>query len=336
MKTNNTMLRNFPGRLFPPVALLLLMVFLTFGTIGCKPREETAPGSKDSEKVVQGEVIPVFAVATTQAVEGELIDYLELNGDVQTKSSVDIYPDTYGKVSKLYVNVGDRVAKDQVIAEIDPSRPGSIFVPSPVKSPIAGTITSIPVYVGSTLTQGMPVARITTTDRIEIRTDVAERFIGKMRMGLNVQVSFEAFPGETFRGRVVELNPIVDPTTRSLEVKIRLDQQDARIRPGMFAAMKIITERKQGVVKIPSDCLVRRFGESYVFVLYDDPTASTGKRVERRKVIPGLQIDEKLEIVQGLQNGEEVVIQGQTLLEDKSVVKVVSTVPPLPVSDRIQ
>ena len=228
------------------------------------------------------------------------------------------------------------MAKDQVIAEIDPSRPGSIFVPSPVKSPIAGTITSIPVYVGSTLTQGMPVARITTTDRIEIRTDVAERFIGKMRMGLNVQVSFEAFPGETFRGRVVELNPIVDPTTRSLEVKIRLDQQDARIRPGMFAAMKIITERKQGVVKIPSDCLVRRFGESYVFVLYDDPTASTGKRVERRKVIPGLQIDEKLEIVQGLQNGEEVVIQGQTLLEDKSVVKVVSTVPPLPVSDRIQ
>jgi multidrug efflux pump subunit AcrA (membrane-fusion protein) len=328
MKTNNSILTT--------VALLLLMVFLTFGTIGCKPKEETASGSKGSEKVVQGEVIPVFAVATTQAVAGELIDYLELNGDVQTKSSVDIYPDTYGKVSKLNITVGDRVAKDQVIAEIDPSRPGSIFVPSPVKSPIAGTITSIPVYVGSTITQGMPVARITTTDRIEIRTDVAERFIGKMRTGLDVLVSFEAFPGETFRGRVAELNPIVDPTTRSLEVKIRLDQQDARIRPGMFAAMKIITERKHGIVKIPSDCLVRRFGESYVFVVYDDSAASTGKRVERRKVIPGLQIDEKLEIVQGLQNGEEVVIQGQTLLEDKSVVKVVSTVPPLPVSDRIQ
>jgi multidrug efflux pump subunit AcrA (membrane-fusion protein) len=328
MKTNNSILTTG--------ALLLLMVFLTFGTIGCKPKEETASGSKGSEKVVQGEVIPVFAVATTQAVAGELIDYLELNGDVQTKSSVDIYPDTYGKVSKLNITVGDRVAKDQVIAEIDPSRPGSIFVPSPVKSPIAGTITSIPVYVGSTITQGMPVARITTTDRIEIRTDVAERFIGKMRTGLDVLVSFEAFPGETFRGRVAELNPIVDPTTRSLEVKIRLDQQDARIRPGMFAAMKIITERKHGIVKIPSDCLVRRFGESYVFVVYDDSAASTGKRVERRKVIPGLQIDEKLEIVQGLQNGEEVVIQGQTLLEDKSVVKVVSTVPPLPVSDRIQ
>jgi multidrug efflux pump subunit AcrA (membrane-fusion protein) len=328
MKTNNSILTT--------VALLLLMVFLTFGTIGCKPKEEMASGSKGSEKVVQGEVIPVFAVATTQAVAGELIDYLELNGDVQTKSSVDIYPDTYGKVSKLNITVGDRVAKDQVIAEIDPSRPGSIFVPSPVKSPIAGTITSIPVYVGSTITQGMPVARITTTDRIEIRTDVAERFIGKMRTGLDVLVSFEAFPGETFRGRVAELNPIVDPTTRSLEVKIRLDQQDARIRPGMFAAMKIITERKHGIVKIPSDCLVRRFGESYVFVVYDDSAASTGKRVERRKVIPGLQIDEKLEIVQGLQNGEEVVIQGQTLLEDKSVVKVVSTVPPLPVSDRIQ
>jgi membrane fusion protein (multidrug efflux system) len=161
-----------------------------------------------------------------------------------------------------------------------------IFVPSPVKSPIAGTVSNIPVYVGSTITQGIPIARVTTTDNLEIRTEVAERFIGKMRIGLEALVSFEAFPGETFRGSVTELSPLVDPASRSLEIKVRLNRLDPRIRPGMFAALKIITERKWGIVKIPVDCLVRRYGGTFVFVVKDDPAASTGKRVERRPVTP--------------------------------------------------
>lgn len=330
-----------------------LMILL--GLASCKPQipegAASAPkpnsgqaASEPSSKPIGKTPLPsdkeepsqVFAVNTTKTVAGELIDYLDLNGDVLTKSTVDIYPDTFGKVSKLSINVGDRIEKDQVIAEIDPSRPGMIFVPSPVKSPISGTVSNIPVYVGSTITQGMPIARITTTDNLEIRTEVAERFIGKMRTGLETLISFEAFPGELFRGRVTELSPLVDPASRTLELKVRLNRQDPRIRPGMFAAMKVITERKLGIVKIPVDCLVRRYGETYVFVVKDDPTASTGKRVERRQVLPGIQIDEKLEIVKGLRPGELIVIMGQSLLEDNSVIRVVGEVPPLPVADSIQ
>ena len=182
----------------------------------------------------------------------------------------------------------------------------------------------------------MPIARVTTTDNLEIRTEVAERFIGKMRIGLEALVSFEAFPGETFRGSVTELSPLVDPASRTLEIKVRLNRQDPRIRPGMFAALKLITERKWGIVKIPVDCLVRRYGGTFVFVVKDDPAASTGKRVERRQVTPGVQIDEKLEILKGLRPGEVIVIMGQSLLEDNSVVRIVGEVPPLPVTDTIQ
>ena len=295
-----------------------------------KTTQEKVPGPKKEESS------QVFAVTVTRAVGGELIDYIELNGDVLTKSTVDIYPDTFGKVSKLLINVGDRIEKGQVIAEIDPSRPGMIFVPSPVKAPITGTVSNIPVYVGSTITQGMPIARITTTDNLEIRTEVAERFIGKMRIGLEVLVTFMAFPGELFRGTITELSPLVDPIARTLEVKIRLNNQDPRIRPGMFAAMKIITDRKWGVVKIPVDALVRRFGGNFVFVLKEDPSVSTGTRVEQRQVALGIQIDQKLEIVKGLRAGEKIVVMGQSLLEDGSAVRVVGEVPPLPVSDTIQ
>jgi multidrug efflux pump subunit AcrA (membrane-fusion protein) len=118
-----------------------LLTFLLL--LGCKPQipegsagaPKTSPGqpasepsSKPIEKAATGmgkeEPSQVFAVNTTKAVAGELIDYIELNGDVLTKSTVDIYPDTFGKVSKLLINVGDRIEKDQVIAEIDPSSRG--------------------------------------------------------------------------------------------------------------------------------------------------------------------------------------------------------------------
>ncbi len=271
----------------------------------------------------------VFAVNITRAVEGQINDYIELNGDVETRSSVDIFADTTGKLSRLAIRVGDRVARDQVIAEVDPSRPGMVFVVSPVKSPIAGTVTAIPNQVGATITLGTSVARITTTDQLQIRTEIAERFISRISVGLDAVVSFEAFPELSLPARVTEVSPVVDPASRTLEMKLVLTQPDGRIKAGMFAGIKIITEHKAGVVKLPADAVVRRFDQSYVFVVVPSPQSETGFAVERTPVVPGIRIDNELEIVRGLQAGQDVVIQGQTLLEDKSKIRIVATVAPI-------
>jgi multidrug efflux pump subunit AcrA (membrane-fusion protein) len=321
---------------FGAVALAAAVFVFT----GCGKKTEASVGAdaaaKDS-RLVKGEAVAtVFAVNTTKAVRGGITNYLELNGDVETKSTVDIFADTMGKLVSLKIRVGDRITKDQVIAEVDPSRPGSVFVASPVKSPIAGTITSIPVNIGSTVSQATPIARITTTDSLQIRTDVAERFISRIRVGLDALLEFEAYPGESFGARISELSPVVDPQTRTLEVKLNLDRPDRRIKAGMFASIKIITERKDNIVKIPADGVVRRFGEAFVFVVKPDPASPSAGIVERRVVTPGILIDNKIEIVGGLSPDEVIVIQGQTLLEDKSAVKVVGEVAPLPVSDRIR
>ena len=94
-------------------------------------------------------------------------------------------------------------------------------------------------------------------------------------------LAFEAYPGIPFRAVITELSPVVDPQTRTLEVKLRLVQPDGRIKAGMFAAVKIITEKKAGIVKVPSDCLVRRFGGTYVFVIKKDPADAAKTIVER-------------------------------------------------------
>jgi membrane fusion protein (multidrug efflux system) len=128
---------------------------------------------------------------------------------------------------------------------------------------------------------------------------------------------------------VTELAPVVDPISRTLEVRLRLTPPDRRIKAGMFGAVKIVTERRRGIVKVPSDVLVQRFGVAYVFVV-------KGDAAERRKVNPGLQIDNAVEITEGLSAGEEIVLRGQTLLEDKSKIRVVGRYPGLPAEQIVE
>ncbi len=271
----------------------------------------------------------VFAVDTTTATAGEILDYLLINGEVVTRTSVDVYPETAGKLSRLPVRLGEYVARDQVVAEVDPSRPGMNFVPSPVKSPIAGTIIALPVQEGATVTAAVPVARIGRLDELEVRSRVAERFISKIRPGLEGVLRFDAYPADRFRAVVAELSPVVDPQSRTLDVRLRLVTPDRRIKAGMFGSVKIVTERRQGIVKVPSDVVVQRFGVAYVFVVKGDVA-------ERRKVNAGLQIDNGVEITEGLAAGEEIVLRGQTLLEDKSKVRVVDRYPGLPAEHVIE
>jgi multidrug efflux pump subunit AcrA (membrane-fusion protein) len=277
-----------------------------------------------------------FAVAVTDVVLGKLNNYIDLNGDVETQSSVDVYADTYGKLSKLFVHVGDRVSKDTVIAEVDPSRPGSTFVASPVRSPIDGTITLIPVQVGTTISQGVPIARMAATDLVQVSTDVAERFVARIRIGLDAILGFDAYPGSRFTAIVTEVSPVLDPTSRTLGVKLRLTVPDIRVKPGMFARIKIITESKTNIIKIPTDAIVKRFDDDIVFVVRESNESSTGFIAEKRTVKAGIDIDQKREITDGLKQGERIVVQGQTLLEDKAAVKVVATIPPLSTDDPVQ
>lgn len=307
------------------------------GQIGGGRTQANADGAAPAESdagngaaVGEAAVATTYAVNVTPAVQGEINDYIEINGDVRATATVDIYADVVGELVRLHARVGDTVTAQQVIAEVDPSRPGQNFVASPVKSPIAGTITQIPVRVGSTITQATPVAQVSRTNELEIVVKIPERFISKVRTGLNAVVRLDAFPDERFNATVTEMSPVVDPLTRTLEIKLRLARADRRIRAGMFAEVRIITERRNDIVKLPSDAIISRFGETFVFVAREDGTA------ERRVVNPGLVVDSKVEITSGLRAGELVVYQGQSLLEDGVRVRVIETLNVLTAEDVVR
>jgi RND family efflux transporter MFP subunit len=145
-----------------------------------------------------------------------------------------------------------------------------------------------------------------------------------VREGQDAVVFLEAYPGERFAARVTELSPVVDPATRTMGVTLRFVRRDPRIKAGMFGDIRLITEVRTGIVKVPSDAVVRRFDTPYLFVVTGDGT------VEQREVELGISIGEQVQIVEGVEPDERVVIQGQSLLDDGASVRVIEEVDPLP------
>ena len=309
--------------------LVLLSAALTLAACG-----PFGGGRGEGPTVAQEPEETVFPVGVSTAVRGQMFDYLRLNGDVETSSAVDVFAETVGEITAIPVRIGQRVERNQVVAEVDPSRPGQRFTPSPVRAPISGTIVALPMQVGARLSQGQAVARIATTSDLQIRTHIPERYIGRVSLGGRAIVSLSAYPDARFNARVTETSPVLDPQSRTMELTLRLERPDARIRPGMFAQVRLITQEKSNTVKLPANAVVRRFGEAFVFVVVNGSDGEDGEpgvqRVERRAVTTGIQIDETVEILEGLSGGEVVVVQGQNLLDDSARVNVVTELEPLP------
>jgi len=285
-------------------------------------------GKKDAAEDAAPEA-PVFAVSVTEAVQGQIWDYIPLSGDIVSGSTVDVFSDVAGKVTRVYVDVGARVNRNDPLVAVDPSKPGMDYVPGIARAPISGTVVSLPAQVGMTVSQAVSLARVAGDSggraggaALEITLYVAERFISKVALNQSCEITLDAWPGETFRGSVTEVSPVVDPASRTMEVKINVENPGSKLKAGMFAKVKLITEQKDNIVKIPSSAMVQRFGETYVFI-------ADGDTAKKRIITPGILIDQVLEVPDGLKAGETVIVRGQTLLDDNARINIVDRVQPL-------
>lgn len=294
--------------------LLIPVILLLFTILGC------AKKNNPEVMVSQEETKRVYAVNTYITTPENLDEYLEFGGDVIATSSIDILPDATGKLVNIKVSVGDTVQKNQIIAYVDPSRPGMTYEPSPVRSPMTGTITSFPLSSGSMVSPSMSIGKVSTTDDLEISISVAERFVSRIEKGQNALLSFDAYPDEVFTAKVTEVNPVLDTTSRSMGVKLRQDPPDNRIKIGMYCRVKLITESKTNAIAVPRASVLTRNNADYVFVV-DTATNS----VEAKPVTVGITVDDMVEVISGLTYGEQVVTSGQTLLDNGSFVNIVST-----------
>jgi len=286
------------------VAGLLIGGFLLF-------RKDRA----ESQTTVAEEVVVLTPVITTRAVSGSIADFFQTNGEVVSASTVDTYADARGILARLYVELGDYVRANQTIAEVDPSQPGLTYALSPVRARVSGTITSLPFNRGDAVSTQTPIATIGDLSRLQVVADIPERYISRIRIGLPTDIHLEAWPEHAISVRVDEINPVVNPASRTMEIRMDIPGGDSRAQAGMYAEVILTIEEKEGVVKIPTDTVLRRLGDVFVFVIEDDIAV-------RKPVVLGISQDGFVEVLEGIEAGENVVIQGQSLLEDAVKVRI--------------
>jgi len=298
------------------VILILVLAALTVRTVMIQNRPVEAAGAGQGGRPGQGRIATTVRVTP---VVRETIEYnVVINGDVEAVKAVSIFPTVAGKITETFFQAGDRVSQGTVVAMVDPSRPGQVFSESPVVSTISGTILQAPVNKGDTVSTQTAVYVVGDLSRLTVVTHVPERFSNAARLGLPAQVSLEALPGETFSAVVEEMSPVLDPVSRTLRIRLGFTgRTDSRIKAGMFATVSLVTSARRNVPLVPRSAVINTYGSSIVFIVDDKNIAS------RREISLGLENENFVEVVSGLEAGEIVVSAGQNFLTDGDPVRIV-------------
>lgn len=295
---------DFIGKIIVIVLMTVFVIVGIFTMVGKKsgggmPQGMSGMGRGGS----QGDMTTV--TVSVKAMEPETLQKtVLLNGDVASRTETSIYPDTSGKVSRILKSLGDTVRKGEVIAYLDPSRPGSAYAASPVTATVAGTIIQLPYSVGDTIGTSNALAVVGSLQDLEIRVKVSEKYSSYLKVGLPAYVSLVSAPEEHFTARISSISPVVNPASRTQEVTLALDQKDSRIKPGMFAQVRLVIIEEKDTFVVPLEAIRSYNDDSAVFVVAADSTAY------RKIVTTGVSNDNDIQITSGLLEGDQVIVAG--------------------------
>jgi len=186
-----------------------------------------------------------------------------------------------------------------------------------IRAPFAGLVTTRFVKVGENVPLGARTFRITDPTPLRASVFVPERELARLAPGQNAEASIDALGGRRFPARVTLVSPAIDPATATFKVTLEIDDREGVLKPGMFARVGIVFERKPAALQVPRVALIEADGAHSVFLIED------GKAVQR-PVTTGLTDGGNIEVTTGLGDGDSVVVVGQTGLKTGNAVRVVA------------
>jgi len=185
-----------------------------------------------------------------------------------------------------------------------------------VKAPINGIVSVVNIEEGEMASTAQPAMTIIDMDKVYVEINVTENIINDLHLGQEVVVEMSAAYDNEVVGKIDKLSPAADPATQLYSVRIYIENDKHLIKPGMFAKIKLNTDVRKNVIAVKSEAVVQEDNKMVVYVVEDN------KAVEKEVEI-GLDTGTYIEIVKGLNKGENIVVKGQNYVENGSVVKVV-------------
>lgn len=194
-------------------------------------------------------------------------------------------------------------------------RAGRVQARVTLRAPHAGFVSELLVREGATVTPGLPLLRLQGTRQVWAEAEVPESQAAGLRVGMAVSATTPALPGETLKGELQALLPALDPTTRTQRARLVLDNPQGRLVAGQLVQMRLQPDEGEARLLMPSDALIRT-GRRNVVMLAED-----GGRFRPAEVEVGREADGQVEIMSGLQAGQNVVRSGQFLIDSEASLR---------------
>ena len=185
-----------------------------------------------------------------------------------------------------------------------------------VRAPISGVISSLNVVAGELASGAQPLATIADVDKLYFRTDVTENMVNNLKEGQKVSLHIPSAMKGEIEGKIDFISPTPDARTQLYMVKVYIDNTDHNIKAGMSGHITLDTESRQDVLVINTRGVLDRDGEYYVMV-------AEGDYAVEKKVTIGMETSSEVEIVDGLESGDKVIVKGQHYVSDGEKIKIV-------------
>jgi len=189
-----------------------------------------------------------------------------------------------------------------------------------IRAPIAGVVSARHIKLGNTIDANAEAFEVTSLEPLIVSLHVPEREYQRMRDGLAAEITVDALPGTSFTGTVARTSPVVDPATGTFKLTIEVVDDSRRLKPGMFGRIDIVSDRRPDALKIPRAAVLESGGQEYVYVVRDG-------LAEKRVIETGYVEGAAIEVRDGLEDDEQLVVVGQTSLRDQSRVSVIEANP---------
>lgn len=297
-----------------------------------------------------------------ETVHAQTVDQLsEFTATVEANVKNNIAPQTPFRIRKIYAEIGDHVKAGQTLAEMDATNLkqakvqldnqeaefkridelykvggasksawdaqktsmevaresyANLVENTRLVSPISGIVTARNYDSGDMYSGGTPIYTVEQIRPVKLLINVSESFFTQVKKGNEVDVRLDVYGDEVFKGKVSLVYPTIDATTRTFPVEVRILNNDERVRPGMFARVTLNFGERQHVV-IPDRAIVKQAGsgDRYVYVYQNGS-------VSYQKVELGRRIGNTYEVISGVSDGNEVVITGQSRLNNGMEVEI--------------
>lgn len=335
---------------FGKIQLFILTTLMLLSS--CGKGEKTANTTIKEEK-------PKVKLASVRAENVEQLQ--EFTATVESDVKNNIAPSSPVRIEKIYVEVGAQVRKGQKLVQMDASSLNQIksqldnqkiefaridelykvggasksewdakkmnldvmqtsyrnlLRNTSLTSPISGVVTARNYDSGDMYSGGLPVLTVEKISPVKLMINISEDYFTKVKKGMTTQIKLDVYGDEEFTGKVSLIYPTIDNTTRTFPVEITVSNSGQKVRPGMFARVSMNFGSTEHVV-VPDRAIVKQTGsgDRYVYVY------NNGK-VSYNKVVLGRRMGAEYELISGVPNNSQVVVAGQTRLNNGAAVEV--------------